>query len=90
MSPHVTQHAATRWDQRSPADAVAPETAWTIAQRVAGPERQMGGDECRVHHATRTVLLRCNNCIVTVLTEREVDEDVYRHVAPVLAEATTA
>jgi hypothetical protein len=86
MTPHITQHAATRWDARTPADSVAPETAWTLGQHVAGPERPTGTDECRVHHATRTVLLRCNNCIVTVLSERELGRDAHRHVAPVLEE----
>ncbi|WP_323190427.1 hypothetical protein [Halostella sp. PRR32] len=88
MIPHVTQHAAQRWDKRSPSDSVAPETAWSEGQRVSGPERPTGTDECRVHHSTRTVLLRCNSRIVTVLTERELDQDAHRYVAPVFEEAT--
>jgi len=82
--PHVTDHAAARWDQRTSPDSVAPETAWKAGQRVSGPEIPTGTDECRVHQATRTVLLRAGGSIVTVLSERELDEDVQRDVAPLL------
>jgi hypothetical protein len=82
--PFVTDHAATRWDERTAPDSVSPETAWQAGQRVTGPEIPTGTDECRVHQTTRTVLLRCNGRIVTVLSERELDEDVQRDVAPLL------
>ena len=84
--PFVSDHAATRWDQRTAPDSVAPEIAWEQAQHVSGPEVATGTDECRVHHPTRTVLLRTSGSIVTVLSERELQEDVQRYVDPVLQE----
>jgi len=91
MTPYVTQHAAQRWDERSPASSVAPETAWKTGQRTTGVAKRHGTDECRVHEPTQTVLLRRNYRIVTVLSVRELDQDAYRHVAPVFeeSEATT-
>lgn len=75
-TPLVTGHAAERWDERTPADAVAPETAWRHSQRERSVERRFGADECRLHHPTRTLLLRVGNSIVTVLSPAEIPEDV--------------
>lgn len=84
--PFVSDHAASRWDERTEPGSVSPESAWKQAQHVSGPEVPTGTDECRVHHPTRTVLLRTSGSIVTVLSERELQEDVQRHVDPVLQE----
>jgi len=84
MNAILSAHAAARWDQRAPADAIAPEVAWEHAQRVDGLPLLTGTDECRVHQPTRTVLLRRDSCIVSVLSERELSQDEYRYVAPVL------
>jgi len=86
--PIISAHAAQRWDERTPADSVAPKTAWEHAQRVAGPEQTTHTDECRVHISTGAVLLRVNHRIVTVLTERELDQDAYQQIKPVLDAGT--
>jgi len=86
--PVVSNHAGKRWDQRTPPDSVSPETAWEHSQRVNGPERLTGTDEARVHLPTQTVLLRSQDCIVTVLSERECSRDVYNYVEPVINQTT--
>lgn len=80
----VTAHAADRWDERTPPDAVAPETAWTASTRVRAAARAEGVDEARVHQASGAVLLRRDTSIVTVLSERELAADVQRHITPIL------
>jgi len=63
----LSDHAVFRWDERTPADSVAPETAWAHGQRITDLERVTGADECRYHRPTETVLLRRDRTIVTVL-----------------------
>lgn len=79
-TPLVTAHAAQRWDERTPAAAVAPETAWRHGQRIRAAERPTGMDECRLHHPTRTLLLRQGLRIVTVLSSAEYTEDMQRAI----------
>lgn len=79
-TPLVTDHADTRWDERTGADSVAPETAWRHGQRIRAAERPTGTDECRLHHPTRTLLLRQGHRIVTVLSATELPEDVQRTI----------
>jgi len=86
--PFVSWHACLRWDERTPPTSVSPERAWASAVRVCGPERDMGGDETRVHRPTGTVLLRVSNAIVTVLDAGEVGRESRELVEPVLEEAT--
>lgn len=33
-----TRHALDRWDERTPADALAPETAWRVGDEVDHPD----------------------------------------------------
>lgn len=82
--PHVSDHAADRWDERTDDDSVAPEAAWGRAQRVAGAEHHARADEVRAFAPERVVLLRRGNTILTVLSEGEMDDDLRRAVAPVL------
>jgi len=73
--PVVSQHAAQRWDERTPVDSVAPETAWREAKAENAAEAAVNGtieayadcDEARYHGPTGTALLRKNAVIVTVL-----------------------
>jgi DNA-binding MarR family transcriptional regulator len=67
----VTRHAATRYDERSPATAVAPETAWRRGSRRGDLEREMGCDEVRFHHHSSTLLLRNGSAVITVLDASE-------------------
>lgn len=79
-TPIVTGHAAERWDERTPADSVAPEAAWRHGQRIRAAERPTRSDECRLHHPTRTLLLRQGSRIVTVLLSAECTQDVQRAI----------
>lgn len=73
--PVVSDHAATRWDERTPVDSVAPETAWRDAKADTAVDAAVNGtieayadcDEARYHDPTGTALLRKNAVIVTVL-----------------------
>ena len=73
--PKVSQHAAQRWDERTPVDSVAPETAWRDAKAETAVDAAVNGtieayadcDEARYHDPTGTALLRKNAVIVTVL-----------------------
>lgn len=73
--PVVTEHAAQRWDERTPADSVAPETAWKQAEPddvldssiAAYIETHSECAEARYHSPTGTALLRVGFRIVTVL-----------------------
>lgn len=66
----VSRHAAIRWDQRTSADSVAPETAWCEARPLSVAQLLRRGndiDEVRYHDPTGTILLRGFATIVTVL-----------------------
>jgi hypothetical protein len=73
--PVVTDHAADAWNDRTPHDSVAPETAWDDAEPdgvtdnaiAAYIETHTGVAEARYHRPTGTALLRRGPCIVTVL-----------------------
>jgi hypothetical protein len=73
--PAVSRHAATRWDERTPVDSVAPETAWRDARAESAVDAAVNGtieayadcDEARYHEPTGTALLRKDAVIVTVL-----------------------
>jgi len=80
----VTDHALERWDTRTDPTSISPEAAWQRAQRVSGPEMEMGGDEARVYVPEGVLLLRVAHSIVTVVSEREMQDRVRRHVAPLL------
>lgn len=62
-----SDHLAMRWDERTSADSVAPETAWEQATRIRDAELLTGADECRYHQATGTILLRNNHTLVTAM-----------------------
>ena len=82
MTPHVTDHAADQWDERTDPRSVAPETAWAHAQRHDGASISLHGpDEVRYHCPTRTLLLRVGHAIVTVYPETFLDEPARRVVA---------
>lgn len=80
-SPWVTRHAASRWDDRTPAGSVAPETAWRHAQRVDARPPLQSFDEVRVHQAAGAVLLRRNYHIETVYDLDDL-EPRYRRALP--------
>lgn len=65
-SPHITAHAADRWDERTAADAVSPETAWHDATRLPDLASDQH-DELRVHEPQAVVLARRDAAIVTIL-----------------------
>ena len=73
--PAVSQHAAQRWDERTPVDSVAPEKAWDEAEPqnvvdaaiAAHIEAHSESDEARYHDPTGTALLRKDVSITTVL-----------------------
>lgn len=62
-----SDHLAMRWDERTPADSVAPETAWEQAVRIRDAELVTGADECRYHEPTGTILLRNDHTLVTAM-----------------------
>lgn len=68
----VSDHAADRWDQRTPPTSVAPETAWTEALPVGStPTKVRNMDEIRYHTPTETLLFRAATRIVTVYERDE-------------------
>lgn len=70
----VTEHAETRWRQRSdtPEDLTVAD-AWDDADPVG---ETLSTDERRHHAPSGTILLRRASKIVTVLDERMVDREV--------------
>lgn len=76
--PRVTEHAADRWDQRTPFDSISPERAWTESQRITSLEVPCRADEVRYHPPTRAVLVERANRIVTVMTPPFRDEIAHR------------
>lgn len=68
----VSEHAADRWDQRTPPTSIAPETAWGEALPVGvSSPRYRNLDEIRYHTATETLLFRDATRIVTVYERDE-------------------
>jgi hypothetical protein len=84
----VTEHAADRWDQRTPVDSVAPETAWKHAQRHSDATARLAGDEARIHHPTESILIRDRGRICTVLAKPLADDVLEEIVDDVLAHST--
>ena len=84
----MTDHAADRWDERTPPHSVSPETAWKRGQRIISLTRTTTiiADECRLHHPTRSLLLREGFRIATVLSESEFDEDAQEAVDAILGD----
>lgn len=85
--PIVTDHALGQWDERSPDDSVAPETAWQQAQKVvprAGAFYEV--DEVRHHRASGTLLLRRGLVLKTVYTTDDLSDEVYHAVKHAIPE----
>jgi DNA-binding PadR family transcriptional regulator len=71
----VSEHAADRWDERTPPDSVAPETAWEHSERRTDLRGPSDFAEVRYHRATGVVLGRCGATIVTVLPPQDTTSD---------------
>ena len=78
-APPVTWHAGDRWDDRTDADSVAPETAWAHGQRIdaGGPLRNV---DVRLHRDSGTLLLRKGGVIVSIYALDDLQPAVYRAV----------
>ena len=74
---HVTDHVdSRRWLQRSDGPVMDPIDAWVHAVPLRG--HGLEGDEVRYHEHTRTVLVRKNTSLVTVLDAEDLPSQV-RH-----------
>jgi len=74
----VSKHAADRWDERTPPDSVAPETAWRCSERRADLTLDTGLDEVRLHRETHVLLGRNGAVIVTALPMDDYISDLGR------------
>lgn len=65
--PEVTEHARLRWLQRADTDAAGLLAAWLDGHPLR--DHGLDGDEARYHPQSRTVLVRHENRLVTVLSD---------------------
>lgn len=64
----VGRKNARRWDERTPPESVAPETAWREGWHVAPPRPEYHHvDEIRYYHPERIALVRSNATLEQVL-----------------------
>lgn len=91
-TPTVTDHAATRWDERTSIDSVSPEAAWHDAVKL--PPRALDNDEeKRIYEPQAVVLCRDGSAITTVMdaagpdAEKWLQSMVYESVGPVWLDA---
>lgn len=94
QAPHVTDHAADRWDERTSPTSVSPETAWQEST-VLPPLAHDAHDELRIHEPQAVVLARRDSAVTTVLAtvgpdaEHWLHSHVYSAVGPVWMDAPT-
>ncbi|MFC7028477.1 hypothetical protein ACFQJ5_14440 [Halomicroarcula sp. GCM10025324] len=83
---HVTDHVdSRRWLQRSDDPVMDPVDAWAHGVRLRG--HGLEGDEVRYHEHTRTVLVRKNTSLVTVLNATDLPSQV-RYAVRLVREGT--
>lgn len=64
----IGRKGARRWDERTPSESVAPETAWREGWHVAPPMPEYNHvDEIRYYHPERIALVRSNATLDQVL-----------------------
>lgn len=75
----VSGHAAERWHQRTDSPGVGPIIAWSESERRE--LEHVSGDEVRYQRATKTLLVRKGNVLVTVLgaadATRQTRQEIY-------------
>lgn len=63
----VSDHAFSRWYQRSDEPGIGPQAAWEMGVDVPVDETDLDGDEIRYHPRSRTLLVRQRDVLVTVV-----------------------
>lgn len=99
---HMSRHASERWDERCPADAVAPETAWeqgvTIDESAHGlfadqygnvPDEVRTFGEIETSRPYQAVMIERNETIRTVLTQGMFDAPTTAYIAELLPRIVT-
>lgn len=88
-NPRITTHCQDRWDERTPAGAVAPETAWEhavgVGDDVLDAFEDQGGqtpDEVRLYHGV-TAAGETYSVLFIVCGTRDGDEYHARTVYPI-------
>ena len=83
--PHLTSHALDRWDSRTDAASVAPETAWLdgvdvdlVTPFFEGRTQPHPPDEVRFHRPSGALFVRYDASIVTILRADGVDDGAVR------------
>jgi hypothetical protein len=81
----LSEHAVERWKARTPSSTkIGPRVAWLDAEDAVVPEPTgLDADEVRYHAPTRTVLLRKDSHMVTVIDLSALRTQARRAVARV-------
>ncbi|WP_435145948.1 hypothetical protein [Halobaculum sp. P14] len=78
MSLRVSEHARTRWLERTADARLDPHGAWLEATPVR--RHGLDGDEVRYHDPSSTVLIRKDDTLVTVISLDDATYSVHASV----------